>query len=169
MKKLLFLFAFLTLAVSIKAQVFDSPYDSTSHYHLRLYNQSARSSAIILNQDKFTIDSVLYSLIVYLDSTQFVIISDTSVSQLGLVLKVSNYASGTSSFVTTATTDTVTIPGMTLADSAKSYFFLTPVGSAITSNDVLAYYFLSGTQIVVIRPASGTSGLKFVWRWQRRY
>ncbi len=163
MKKII-LFIFLFVGYTA-AQVYDLPYDSTAHYKLRLYNQSARSSATVLNNDKKTIDSVMYSLIVYTDTLQFTMVSDTSISATQLVFKISDYATGMRSFVTTSQIDSVTF-SQTLDDSLD-VFLLTPYGATVSPNDVLGYT-VSGTKLYVHRPASGTSGLKYVWRRIKR-
>lgn len=165
MKKIFFLILF-SAALQIQAQVWDNPIGTTTHYNLRKYAQSAHVPNTVLNNDKDTIDSVLFSLIAAIDSLQFVLVSDTSLSHLHLILKVSNYASGTRTFVTTSQLDSVSMP-VTVSDTTD-IFLLTAYGASITSNDVLSYT-LVGTKLFVHRPASGTSGLKYVWRWIRRY
>lgn len=169
MKKIFLLLIICILSVHIQAQVYDEPIDSTEHYNLRLYAQSARIPASILNDDKITIDSVMYSLIVWVDTLQNVIVTDTSITPTHMVLKISNYASGSAAFTTTATTCTVTIAGADTLTEADDIFLLTPYGSTISANDVLSYTVLGDNQIIVARPSSGTSGLKFKWRWIRRY
>lgn len=167
-KYLLFLIIFSTTTVF--SQVFDEPIDSTTHYNLRLYEQGARVPAEILNEDKEIIDSVLYSLIVYVDSLQFIMILDTNINSDSYTFKISGYATGTSSFWETSTTDTFTVAGDPLdtLKADKDYFWLQPYGNSITSNDVLSYYFLVPRQVIVVRPTGGTSGLNYVWRWIRR-
>jgi hypothetical protein len=65
---------------------------------------------------------------------------------------------GSDAFTTTATADTVTITGATSSD----YYWVTPKGSSITSNDVLSV--TAGTNTLIVnRPASGTSGLGYNW------
>lgn len=152
------------------SQVFDEPIDSTKHYNLRLYSQGARVPAAILNEDKEIIDSVLYSLIVYVDTLQFIMILDTNINKESYTFKISGYATGTSSFSGTLTTDTFTVagnPGDTLKTD-RDYFWLQPIGNTITSNDVLSYYFLPPRSVIVVRSASGTNNLSYVWRWIRR-
>jgi len=169
MKTLLFILVVSFLfTLEVSAQVYDDPIDSTTHYNLRQYAQSAQVPAEILNEDKSIIDSVLYSLITTADSLDFVLVSDTSYSTEFLVLKISNYANGWSSFSGTNTTDTFTVSGGGL-DSATTLFWLQPNGTAITSNDVLVYNVLTDSTVIVTRPASGTSGLKYTWRIIRRY
>jgi len=168
MKILLFL---LLLTISVFAQVYDEPIDSTNHYNLRLYEQGARVPAAILNEDKMIIDSVLYSLIVYTDTLHFVMVLDTNISNSLLTFKISNYSNGISSFSGTNTTDTFTVSG-SATDTLKierDLFWLQPIGSSITSNDVLSYSILAPRSIIVTRPAAGTSNLQYSWRWIRRY
>ena len=90
MKKIFLLLTICILSVNIQAQVYDEPIDSTTHYNLRLYAQSARVPATILNDDKETIDSVMYSLIVWTDTLQFVVVLDTKVTSTHLTFKISN-------------------------------------------------------------------------------
>ncbi len=167
------IFLLLVIMVGIvTAQVFDNPIDSTKHYSLRLYAQSARSSAAVLNADKETIDSVLYSLIIWTDTLQFVCVTDTSVIKAdstdppALVLKISNYSNGERAFTGTAILDSIVF-----TDSVKEtsdVILLTPYSSTITSNDILSYTVL-GKKAYVHRPSGGTSGLKYVWRRIKRY
>lgn len=168
MKKIFLLLTICILSVQIQAQVYDEPIDSTEHYNLRLYAQSARVPAEILNDDKVTIDSVMYSLIVWVDTLQNVVVVDTSITTTHLVLKISNYASGSDAFVTTATVDTFTVLGADTLTEADDIFLLQPYGTT-NANDVLGYTVLGDNQIIVNRPASGSSGLKYKWRWIRRY
>jgi len=168
MKKIFLLLIICILSVNIQAQVYDEPIDSTTHYNLRLYAQSARIPADILNDDKETIDSVMYSLIVWTDTLQHVVVTDTGITSTHLVFKISNYASGSDAFTTTATTCTVTVAGADTLTEADDIFLLTPYGVP-NANDVLGYTVLGDNQIIVNRPASGSSGLKFKWRWIRRY
>jgi hypothetical protein len=169
MKKIFLLLTILIITVQIQAQVYDEPIDSTAHYHLRHYAQSARIPASILNDDKTTIDSVMYSLIVWVDSTQYQLVLDTAITTTGhLTFKVSNYATGTDTFTTTAEHDTVVIAGADSLGETSDLFFLQPYGSSITSNDVLSYTVNYDT-LFVHRPASGTSALKFKWRWIKRH
>ena len=169
MKKLFLLLTICILSVNIQAQVYDEPIDSTTHYNLRLYAQSAQIPAEILNDDKNTIDSVMYSLIVWTDSTQFVTVLDTNITTTGhLTLKISNYASGSDSFVTTATADTFTVSGADTLTEADDIFLIQPYGTP-NANDVLGYSVLGDDKVIVTRPASGSSGLKYKWRWIKRY
>lgn len=169
MKQLLFFI--LVFAAIGSAQVFDEPIDSTDHYAFRLYAQSARVPFTILNEDKEKIDSLIFALIVYTDTSQYFLVTDTDIAPTGhFVFKTSNYATGTDAFVTTAVVDTFTVTGTDTLVSATDYFWIQAFGSAITSNDVLAYQIITSTNTVIVtRPASGTSGLNYVWRWIRRY
>lgn len=158
------------LSINLVGQVFDEPLDSTSHYNFRLYKQSARVPNTILNEDKEKIDSLIYDLIVWTDSVQFVLIVDTNITTTPhLVLKISNYATGIDTFTTTATVDTIILAGADTLNSVVDLFWLQPYGTTITSNDVLGYYVIDPDTLIVIRPASGTSGLVYVWRWIKRY
>jgi hypothetical protein len=70
---------------------------------------------------------------------------------------------GSGSFSTTDTADTLLISGALTTD----FYFLTPRGSTITSNDVLSATAKTDT-LIVSRPASGTSGLGYNYfriRW----
>jgi len=160
------LFFLLLFSCQLLSQTYDEPIDTTDHYGLRLYEQSARIPAEVLNEDKVIIDSVMYSLIVWTDTLQFVLITDTSITQDALVFKVSNYANGTGTFTTTAETCSLTVSGTI---DSNDTFIATPKGAAITSNDVLGVEIIEPSTVVVHRPASGTSGLKFTWYWIRRY
>lgn len=161
----------MLISISLYAQVYDEPIDSTIHYGLRLYEQGAKVPASILNEDKMTIDSVLYSLIVYTDTLQFIMVIDTAISNDLLTFKISNYSNGISSFSGTLTTDTFTIQG-NVSDTlqiSKDLIFLQPIGNSITANDILSYSFLPPRSVLVTRLASGTSNLQYSWRWIRRY
>lgn len=167
MKKVLFVF--LLLAGFTQAQVFDPPIDSTKRYHLREFSQSAHANANILNEDKQIIDSTLYHLIVFLDTLQHQLVYDTTIVydtlyplETPLVLKTSKYAADTNSFVTTAQTDTILITKLKVTD----FFFVTAVYPA-GANDILSVELLTG-KAIIHRLASGTSGLKYIWRWIRR-
>lgn len=168
MKKL-FLFFFLVFAANAAAQVFDEPIDSTTHYAFRLYAQSARVPYTILNEDKEKIDSLIYALIVWTDTLQYQLVTDAEITSTGhYVLKTSNYASGIDTFTTTLTADTITLSVDTL-DVGTDVFWITAYGTSITANDVFATSILSPNKLIVTRPASGTSGLIYHWRWIRRY
>jgi hypothetical protein len=166
MKKLILFF--LVFAATAAAQVFDEPIDSTEHYILRQYEQDARVPAEILNEDKDIIDSVMYSLIVWTDSLQFTMVVDTNVTSTPhLVLKISNYATGTDTFVTTAQVDTFTVNVDTL-NAQVDLFWIQSYGTT-NANDVLGYTILSPNKVIVNRPAAGSSGLIYNWRWIKRY
>jgi len=162
------LFFFLIISSFSIAQVFDEPIDSTEHYAFRLYAQSARVPAEILNEDKEKIDSLIYALIVWTDTLQLIMVSDLELHPTQLALKISNYATGIDSFVTTATADTFTVQVDTL-EAGVDYFFIQAYGDAISANDQFAFSIISPNKVRVVRPASGTSGLKYIWRWIRRY
>lgn len=167
MKKLIILF-FLVFAVNAAAQVFDEPIDSTTNYAFRLYAQSARVPFTILNEDKEKIDSLIYALIVWTDSTQFIMVVDTNVTTTPhLVLKISNYSTGTDTFTTTLTADTVDLIADTLI-LGQDIFWINAYGT-VNANDVLSYSFTSDNNLIVTRPASGTSALIYSWRWIKRY
>lgn len=167
MKKI-FLF-FLVFATVGTAQVFDEPIDSTEHYSLRLYAQSARVPASILNEDKEKLDSLIYNLIVWIDTTQFIMVVDTSITSTPhLVFKISNYATGVDSFVTTATVDTFAVTAVDTLNLNEDIFFIQAYGTT-NANDVLGYTLLDPNKVIVNRPGSGTSGLLYNWRMIRRY
>lgn len=169
MKKLILFFFFL-FAASAASQVFDEPIDSTINYKFRLYAQSARVPNTILNEDKEKIDSLIYALIVYTDTLQFIMIADPEIAPTGhLVLKISNYATGTAAFTSTLQQDTFTVAGVDTLDADYDYFWIQPYGSSVNANDVLSYTILSPNQVIVYRPASGTSALPYRWRMIRRY
>lgn len=167
MKKTIILLILINFAAI--SQVFDEPIDSTTHYNLRLYAQSARIPAAILNEDKQIIDSVLYSLIVYTDTLQFIMVLDTAVSAEGLTFKISNYSNGISSFSGTNIEDTFTVSGSDTLKVDKDLFFLQPLGNTINANDILTYYFLAPRSVVVKRLTGGTTDLNYSWRWIKRY
>jgi hypothetical protein len=168
MKKLFFLL--FLFAATAAAQVFDEPIDSTSHYAFRLYAQSARVPNTILNEDKEKIDSLIYALIVWVDSSQLILISDPEIAPSPhLVLKISNYATGLDQFSGTLTADTFTVAGTDTLVVGEDLFWIQPYSATITSNDIMAYTILSPNKVRVVRPASGTSGLLYRWRWIRRY
>jgi hypothetical protein len=157
MKKLL-LITILLISAKCYSQVFDEPYDSTTHYKLRLYEQGARSSAIVLNNDKRTIDSVLYSLIVYTDPNQFVILNDS-------LLTFATSFSGIGSFSGTAATAAVTIDSMKTGDIVV----VTPISGTYNVNDLLSVTVTDGSFTVTRNSSGGTSGLQFNWIWIRKY
>lgn len=168
MKKILFFFLLFT--VLIKAQVLDPPIDSTKRYNLRLYEQSAHGSAILLNEDKGTIDSVLHSLIVYTDTLQFEMVYDSVIvydsvypAETPLVFKFSRYMSAIDSFSTTSQTDTISITGIDSAD----VMVVSPIYPH-GANDILSVE-LKADKAVIHRLASGTSGLKYNWIWIRKF
>lgn len=167
MKKLIFLL--ILFSFTAFSQVFDEPIDSTKHYNLRLYAQSARIPAEILNEDKQIIDSVLYSLIVYTDSLQFIMVYDSAVTTNGLTFKISNYSNGIDAFSGTSETDTFTVASNDTLNLSKDLFFIQPYGNSITANDILTYYFIVPNSVVVQRLSGGTNNLPYVWRWIRRY
>jgi hypothetical protein len=155
MKKLL-LITILLISAKCYSQVFDEPYDSTTHYKLRLYEQGARSSAIVLNNDKRTIDSVLYSLITYTDPNQFVILNDS-------ILTFAEGFSGIGTFSGTDAQVTVTLDSISTGDVV----LLTPIGGTHNANDLLRVSVTNGS-FTVTRGSSGTSGLTFFYIWIRR-
>jgi len=169
MKKLFLLLIFF--AATTAAQVFDEPIDSTTHYNFRLYAQSARVPYTILNEDKEKIDSLIYALIVWTDTTQHILVTDAEIAPTGhYVLKISNYATGIDSFTTTLTADTFTVSGVDTLNAYEDLFWIQARGgTSITANDQFIYTILSPNKVIVTRPASGTSGLKYVWRMIRRY
>ena len=155
MKKILFML--LIAAGTICAQVFDNPIGLSKHYGLRYYAQSAHVPNTVLNNDKNTIDSVMYSEIVYVDSTQFVI-KDT-------VLMISNRSNGTHSFTTTSNIDSVFIDS---TFKATDNVFLQPLGTSYNVNDIL-FLYKKKYKIIVYRNSGGTSGLSYEWYWIKRY
>jgi len=168
MKKIIFFC--LILAATAAAQVFDEPIDSTDHYAFRLYAQSARVPNTILNEDKSKMDSLIYALIVWVDSSQHILIADPEIAPTGhLVFKTSNYATGFDQFTSTLTADTFTVTGTDTLEVNRDVFLFAPYSATITSNDVIAYTILSPNKVRAVRPASGTSGLLYRWRWIRRY
>jgi hypothetical protein len=155
MKKMLFII--LIAAGSLSAQVFDNPIGLTKHYGFRKYAQSAHVPNTVLNNDKVAIDSVMYSLIVYVDTTQFVI-KDTT-------LMISNRANGTHSFASTSSVDSVFIDS---TFQTTDNVFLQPLGSSYNVNDIL-FLYKKKYKIIVHRNTSGTSGLSYEWYWIKRY
>jgi hypothetical protein len=152
------------------SQVFDEPIDSTDNYSFRLYAQSARVPYTVLNEDKEKIDSLIYALIVWTDTTQLILVTDADITATGhYVLKISNYSTGIDTFTTTLTADTFTVSGVDTLTALTDLFWITAYGAAISANDVFVYSILSPNKVIVTRPASGTSGLVYNWRWIRRY
>ena len=110
----------------------------------------------MLNQDKVTLDSVIYSLIVYTYQDQLIIKNDT--------LVISDSASGQHAFTTTATSDSVAVYGMTASD----VIVLTSQGTSYNVNDLLYVNEHTG-YFKVYRNSGGTSGLAYNWIWIKRY
>lgn len=154
----------------IHAQVFDEPIDSTTRYAFRLYAQSARVPYTILNEDKEKIDSLIYALIVWTDTTQLILVTDADITSTGhYVLKISNHSTGIDTFTTTLTADTFTVSGVDTLVAGQDLFWINASGAAISANDVFVTAILSPNKVIVTRPASGTSGIIYNWRWIRRY
>lgn len=170
MKKFLaLLFIFSSVVFS---QVFDPPIDSTAWYNFRLYDQKDHVPNTILNEDKENIDKTLHSLIVVTDTLQYTMVKDTALTSFIdtnlLVFKVSNYATGYGKFTGTEQADTIIFP-VVLTDTTD-IILINPFSASVSANDVLSPHPINGTDTLIIyRPASGTSGLDYVWRWIRRY
>ena len=134
----------------------DDPSGHTEHYSLRKWAENANPSADSLNANWDDIDSVLYDLIVSIDSNHFKIEDDE--------LKLSDTMAGTDAFTTTATTCTVAVSGMEEGDVVV----LTPVSNAFDADDQLSVTVEEG-QFIVTRNSDGTSDLEFNWIWIKKY
>ncbi len=74
-------------------------------------------------------------------------------------LTLSTNTKGTGTFTTTAETDTVTITGAAATDE----YFLSPKGTADAESDDVLYWEARSGELVVHRPAGGTSNLVYSW------
>jgi hypothetical protein len=121
-----------------------------------MWAQHAKPSADSLNANWTDIDSLINSLIMYVDSLQIQIINDS--------LKFSKYMSGIDSFSNTLATDTVYRTGV----DSYSVVMACVRDIAPTENDLLSVEILNN-KFVVKRASGGTSGLKYNWIWIRKY
>ncbi len=132
----------------------DTVYGYTPYYLLPIYRLLSNPGGWI-NINQRMIDSLFNKLIVLVDSLEFEIINDS--------LRNARLSWGKSAFSTTDQSVEVTRQGM----KATDLVIVQPEGTTITSNDVLSV--VPGVnKFTVYRPASGTSGLTFSWRWIRK-
>ena len=133
----------------------DDPADSTQFYKLAIFQLLSNPGGWI-NRNTRAIDSLLNALIVFIDTSQMALEDDT--------LKFSNYMSGQGQFNDDAQYDTVNVIGIDSLDvvvvSARE--------TVLTANDLLSVKLIDD-KIIIQRPASGTSGLKYNWIWIRKY
>lgn len=163
MKKLLFILILLTELIYGQGTTV-TPYDTTGWSAPWGYTQYYRFYIFTLltnpggrgNLNTRKIDSLFNKLIVFTDTTQLSINNDT--------LKISDYATGHGVFDTTAQTDTVTVTGIDSSDVVV----VTVREQAPGANDLLGVKVIAG-KFIVMRPSSGTSGLKYNWYWIRKY
>ncbi len=66
---------------------------------------------------------------------------------------------GTDAFTTTAEKDTVVISGA----SSKDSYWIQPIGETLDAQDIQFQKVSKTDTLIVIRPASGTSGLQYEW------
>lgn len=66
---------------------------------------------------------------------------------------------GVDAFTTTATTDTVVVPGLTTDD----VIFVQPFGTSLDAQDTQFQVSVLAGRFAVTRPASGASGLVYAW------
>lgn len=167
MKKYLLLLVFVPLILypqqRIKVGDLSSPYATTGwdtlygrtqYFNLPIYQLLSNPGGWI-NINQRMVDSLLYKLIVYTDTTQMIIQDDT--------LVFSNDLSGIDEFTGTATTDTLLISGIDAGD----VFIVTIRDAVATANDILSV-FIEPNKVIIKRPSGGTSGLKYNWLWIKR-
>lgn len=133
----------------------DAPYGYTTHYGLPIYTLLSNPGGWI-NKSQKAVDSLLYALVVYTDQKQLYIRSDT--------LVISDSLSFQGAFTGTAQYDTTVVPGADSLDVVCA----TAREAVLTANDLLSVYVKQDT-VIVARPASGTSGLKYNAIWIRKY
>lgn len=147
-----------------------TPYDTTgwsipqaytTHYSLPVYRLLSNPGGWI-NLSQVKTDSLLYALVVFTDTCQMAIISDT--------LRLSPYISGQHYFAGTAQYDTIKLSTDTVHIYMDSLdVVVASVRETIpTVNDILSVKVLNN-KFVVQRPASGTTNLKYNWIWIRKY
>jgi hypothetical protein len=133
----------------------DLPADSTTYYNLFVSTLMTNPGGY-LNLNWVKIDSLLNELIVLTDLKQLWIVNDS--------LRFSDSLSWHGQFSTTSQYDTTVVPG---ADSLD--VVVVSVRENIPSaNDLLSVKVITDT-VIVQRPASGTSGLKYNCIWIRKY
>lgn len=133
----------------------DAPVEYSQYYGLYIYRLLSNPGGWV-NKQTVRIDSLFNELIVFTDTTQLNIQNDT--------LRISNYAAGQNSFSGTAQYDTTLVSGIDSLDVV-----VVSVRESIpTANDLLGVKVIAG-KIIVMRPSSGTSGLKYNWYWIRKY
>ena len=133
----------------------DSPADSTQYYELAIFQLLSNPGGWI-NRNTRAIDSLLNALVVFIDSSQMVLQDDT--------LRFSNYMSGQGAFSGTVQYDTIDIVGIDSLDAVV----VSAREAVLTANDLLSVKVIDD-KIIIQRPASGTSGLKYNWIWIRKY
>jgi hypothetical protein len=165
MKKLLFIFfTMIVLSISSYAQGsvatpydtlgWDPPQEYTDWYSLRIF-QLLSNPGGGYNRNMRDIDSLMYELVVYTDSTQLVIENDT--------LVFADNLSGQNAFTTTAEYDTVLVSGLDSLDVV-----VVNAREAVPSANDRLGVFLKPDTLIVGRASSGTSGLKYNWVWIKK-
>lgn len=129
----------------------DAPEAYSTYYNLPIYRLLSNPGGWI-NINQRMVDSLFNALVVYTDTNQLYIENDT--------LKFSSNISGMDAFTTTAEYDTVVISGIDSLDVV----IVSSREVVPSANDRLGVFLKSDT-LIVGRPASGTSGLKYNWIW----
>ena len=133
----------------------DSPADSTEYYNLAIFQLLSNPGGWI-NRNTRAIDSLFNALVVFIDTSQLALQDDT--------LRFSNYMSGQGQFNDDAQYDTVNVIGIDSLDVVT----VSAREAVLTANDLLSVKIVDD-KIIIQRPASGTSGLKYNWIWIRKY
>ena len=155
-KYLILVYLFIFPNFFIGQQRIDAPSSYTQHYLIKKWAQKAWPSADSLNANWDMIDSLFNALIVFIDTTQFIIVDDT--------LRTSNYMSGHGVFNGDMEEDTINIVGIDSLD-----IVVVSVREGVpTSNDLLGVK-ITNNQFIILRNSGGTSNLKYNWIWIRRY
>ena len=133
----------------------DSPADSTEYYNLAIFQLLSNPGGWV-NRNTKAIDSLFNALIVYTDTSQMIVEDEQ--------LRFSNYMSGHGQFDGDVQYDTVSVIGVDSLDVIT----VTAREAILTANDLLSIK-VEDNKIIIQRPASGTSGLKYNWVWIRKY
>jgi len=132
-----------------------SPAEYTQYYNLAVFTLLSNPGGWI-NKNTAKIDSLLDALVVYTDTSQLSIVTDT--------LKFATRMSGKGAFTDTASVDTISLAGV----GTNDIIVATPVwGGVYNANDVL--YVLAGVdEFYVFRNTGGSSALSYNWIWMHK-
>lgn len=131
------------------------PASYTTWYGLRIFTLLSNPGGGY-NRNMRDIDSLMYDLVVYTDTSQMYIGNDT--------LRFASGMSGIGVFNSTDQYDTVSVPGIDVNDVVV----VTIRDQIPGANDALGVSVSAG-KFIVVRAAAGTSGLKYNWIWIRKY